>query len=121
MTWNGENIQHAVAEIVRDSVGWPMRDTKERAHRCGVLTDERDARLIAELRIARDVIAMRVRVRDNQWNGCPLVPLEPILKYTVHCVGNVRFAGTSVKENDLVVSENQVKKRLLVVGKRRLP
>src|SRR5205085_7411646 len=52
MSWNGENIEHAVAEVERRGVGGPVCDREERADRGGVAPNERDVRAADELGIA---------------------------------------------------------------------
>src|SRR5262245_11396718 len=62
MTGNWNDIQNAVAEIVRDDLGWPAPKTKESLHGNGLWIDHRGVGKGFQIRIARSMIAMGVRM-----------------------------------------------------------
>ena len=66
VAWNRKDVQYAPAQVDRSTVGGPMRDAEESAHRSCVAADENGIGTVNELRVAGDVIAVRMAVRDDQ-------------------------------------------------------
>ena len=117
---NREHIEHAAAEVEGRLVGRPVHHAKEGAHTAGVVLHHGHVRAARELLVSRDMIGMRVTVRDHERHGRTTMPLAPIRHEAVHRGGDGHAPRAGVEEQRAVRAEQQVEKGLLEARARRL-
>lgn len=115
MSGDRENVEHATAQVECGRVVRPAANAKERTHRGGVTSNDRRSRASDELRIARDMIAVTMTVRDDEIDRLSVMSSEPGPDERVDGRGHVDVTGAGVQEQRTVIAEHQVEKRLLVV------
>ena len=113
-----QDLDRPVAEIERRLPRRPIGDPEERGHRVSADPGERARREIRELTVARPMVAVAVRVADDQPRKCT-VPRSPRRDDLVHGVPEreeVRVRGRAgVVQQHRVLAEQQVQERRLVV------
>ena len=98
-----------------------MLNVEEGPYRGSVATNDNGVRPMDELRVAGDVIAMGVTMRDDQCDRRLVLLAQPILNETVDARRNIHVASARIEQERTISTENQIQKGLLVVRARSLP
>lgn len=91
-----DDVQHPAAEVERGAAARPAGQTEEVAHRRDRVPDDRGEGPIAELGVAGDVVAVRVRVDDEQLVSLARMGGQPLLEQRVDVAPNGNAAGSDV-------------------------
>jgi hypothetical protein len=120
MPWNRQHVEHPAAEIDHATICRPPRDAKKRTNRGRVSANHYCIWPMDKLRIPSDVIAMRMAVRDNERNRLEVISSQPFTDESIDRRRNIDVTCTSIEQEGTVVPEDQIEKRLLEIGTRRL-
>jgi hypothetical protein len=120
MSWNGDNVDDAAAEIDGAGVFRPVCDAVKLFGGLNRGGDEGDGnggiveRL--QLRVAGSVVGVGVRVSNDEWNARSIVTQKPAVNGELQRWGDVSFARAGVKDECTVFAEEEIDEGLFVVG-----
>ncbi len=119
MTGNREHIDHAAAQVDVAGVVGPMSDFEELFGRFELRWQKGDGHRGVMKRlhgtVPGNVVAVWVRVRDNQRNGRATVSGEPVVHCALQRGHKVAIARAGVEQQRAVFSKKQKQKWLLVI------
>jgi hypothetical protein len=115
-----DDVENAPAEIVMGDPVRPIVDMEEGGDVLRLEPDDLGIRAIAELIVAGMMIAMTVRVRDDEVDRLPAVSCLPIGDQPIDRRPNLEPAGAAVDEQDALLTEQQIEEgRFEVLSYRR--
>ena len=102
------DLEHPAAEIVPTDPARPVRDPEERRDVRGAEADDSGVGAVAELGVAGVMIAVPVRVRDDQADRTVAVAGAPIGDQPIDGRPDREAAGPAVDQHGAVAAENEI-------------
>src|SRR5215510_2680910 len=121
MTRHRYHVNDAITQIILNDLFGPVLDTKERLNRVQIGRHYGSTRQALKLLIPAGMVAMGMGVGDYELDGLALGSGKPLVDYLIHHLSNTGFACASVKEQGFILAEEEIQKRLLIIGAPGLP
>ncbi len=104
------DIENAPAQIIAADLGRPVAKAKIGGNSLRLEPDDVGIGTIAELVVAGVMIAMTVRVGDDEVDRSVVVPRPPVGNQPIDGRPDLEAAGTAVDKDGALFSEQQVEK-----------
>ena len=110
-----EDVKDAAAQVDGACGFGPSFDLEELGRAFHFERDDCGVRKILELRVARNVIAVGVGVRDDERDRGAVIALAPVVQDGGDGARGLGLAGTGIFKQSAVAAEDQIEKRLFVI------